>query len=332
MHRCLVLAEKGLGHVSPNPMVGCVIVYNGRIISEGYHKAYGGPHAEVNAINALDELSILRDCTVYVNLEPCAHHGKTPPCANLLAENKVGEVIIGTTDPNPLVAGKGIQILKAAGIPVTSGILENECLEANRRFFVNQLKKRPYVILKWAESADGFLGRQGERTSISGKESLAMTHKWRTEEDAYLIGTNTLLTDNPRLDSRLADGRNPIRIAIDFELKSENLPLEFKQGTQRTIILNGKLDALVDNVEYIKIPDRTIQSILNALWLKNIGSLVVEGGAQLLGSFLEHGIYDEVRIIKSKELKLSQGIKAPTFDGKAIEILEFEQDIYSRYK
>lgn len=331
MRRCLVLAEKGLGQVSPNPMVGCVIVYQDRVIAEGYHKQFGGPHAEVNAIKAVEDESILKDCVLYVNLEPCAHHGKTPPCANLIVEKKLGKVVIGQLDPYPEVEGKGVEILKSAGIEVEIGILEKECQQLNKRFLCNQVKHRPYVILKWAESADGFIG-QDKQVNISGVKSRELSHLWRTQEDAFLVGTNTLLIDNPQLNARLVKGRNPIRIAMDFDLKSIDLDLHFFKSGQRSILLNGKMEAIRGDLEFHRIEDRSVASILNKLWSLKIGSVVVEGGSELLRSFINSGLYDEIRVFRSKDLHLKQGIKAPEFAGELIASLDMETDILSVYK
>lgn len=308
--RCITLAKKGLGHVSPNPLVGCVIVHKGRIVAESYHKLYGGPHAEVNAINALEDHEILRQSTVYVNLEPCAHYGKTPPCAALLIEKKVAKVVIGMTDPYPEVAGKGIAMLKDAGIEVELGVLEKDCQHLNRRFMVNQTEQRPYVILKWAESADGYVG-QGSRIQISGQEAMTMLHQWRSEEDAFMVGTNTLLSDNPKLNVRHVKGRHPIRIAIDRQLKSEGLDLEFFKPGQRSILLNDKKDLVIGDLEYHKITDNSTRSILQKLHELRIGSVVIEGGPTLLKSFIEQGLYDEIRVFKSRKVTLGHGLPAP---------------------
>lgn len=324
--RCIALAKKGLGHVSPNPLVGCVIVHNGRIVAESYHKLYGGPHAEVNAINALEEHEILRQSTVYVNLEPCAHYGKTPPCANLLIEKKVARVVIGMTDPYPEVASKGIAMLKDAGIEVEVGVLEKDCQHLNRRFIINQSEQRPYIILKWAESADGFVGN-GQRTQISGQEAMTLLHQWRSEEDAFMVGTNTLLTDNPKLNVRHVKGRNPIRVAIDMSLKSEGLELEFNKPGQRTILLNGKKDLMNGDLEYHKINDNSVQSIIRKLHELRIGSVVIEGGPELLNSFIEQGLYDEIRVFKSKTKTLGQGIPAPDMQLYPKSEIELGEDI-----
>jgi diaminohydroxyphosphoribosylaminopyrimidine deaminase/5-amino-6-(5-phosphoribosylamino)uracil reductase len=307
------LAEKGFGHVSPNPMVGCLIVQNGEIIGSGYHKEYGGPHAEVNAINEVKDPSLLHGSTAYVSLEPCSHFGKTPPCADLLIKVGIKKVVIGSSDPNPLVAGQGMEKLKQAGIEVKYSVLENECKKLNKRFFTFINKKRPYIILKWAESADGFIGSKDTK-QISGLAAQKRLHKWRSEEDAFLLGTNTLLQDNPQLNTRFWKGKNPIRIALDFELKSENKHLKFYDQSQRSIILNGVKNEACNGIEFIKIPDRKIETIIEALYQCKISSVVIEGGSQLLNSFIDSNLYDEIRILKSKKIFLKDGIAAPKID------------------
>jgi diaminohydroxyphosphoribosylaminopyrimidine deaminase/5-amino-6-(5-phosphoribosylamino)uracil reductase len=310
MQRCLDLAVKGLGNVSPNPMVGCVIVKNGSIIGEGYHQAYGSLHAEPEAVNSVVNKSELKGSTVYVSLEPCSHYGKTPPCADLLIDLEVAEVVAGMKDPNPLVAGKGFQKLEAAGIRVTQGILENECRNINKRFLCFFEKKRPYVILKWAETADGFLGSE-ELRKISSDKSLERLHKWRSEEDAFMVGTETLLKDNPRLNTRLVKGKNPIRVAVDYNLRSEGQNLHFFEQGQISLILNGKRNERRGDIEYIQIENRDPVNLLNALYQRRIQSLVVEGGARLLNSFIKSGLYDEIRVFRSKTILAGHGIKAP---------------------
>ncbi len=313
MRSCLQLAEKGFGMVSPNPMVACIIVKDNQIIGKGYHHVYGGPHAEVNAAASVQDKSSIRGSTVYVSLEPCSHHGKTPPCADLLVNLEVSEVIIGTQDPNPEVAGRGIRKLEEAGIKVRCGILEKECRILNKRFFTFHVKSRPYVILKWAESADGFISGINQKR-ISGLAAQTRLHKWRSEEDAFLIGTNTLTTDNPMLNTRLWKGKNPIRVAVDFELRSEHLSLKFYDKSQKSIILNGLKETAGENPEFIKIASREPEMILKALYALNISSVVVEGGAALLNSFLKSGLYDEIRRFRSKNLMLGNGVPAPKID------------------
>lgn len=331
MQMCLNQAQKGFGHVSPNPMVGCVIVHNEQVVSASYHKIYGGPHAEVNAIHQMDAHDILKDSTVYVSLEPCAHFGKTPPCASLLIDKQVKKVVIATTDPFKEVSGKGIQMLKDAGIEVVCGVLEKEAQQLNRRFFINQTQHRPYVILKWAESKDGFMGNDTVK-QISGTEAKTLLHRWRSEEDAFMVGTNTLIKDNPQLNTRLYKGKDPIRIAIDFELRSKEMPLHFFEPGQNTIILNSQKEGIENQVNFVKIEDNSVSSILKKLHELKIGSLVVEGGAQLLNSFIEAGIYDEVRIFSSKTLKLNNGIAAPDLILPAAQVSDLGDDVLTVFK
>lgn len=325
------MAEKGFGQVSPNPMVGCLIVHNGEIIGSGYHKEYGGPHAEVNAINNVKDSSLLKESTAYVSLEPCSHFGKTPPCADLLIKAGIKKVVIGSLDPNPLVAGQGMEKLIQAGIKVEYSVLENECKKLNKRFFTFINKKKPFIILKWAESADGYIGSEDTK-QISGLAAQKRLHKWRSEEDAFLVGTNTLLLDNPQLNTRLWKGKNPIRVAIDFELKSENKHLKFYDQSQRSIILNGVKNESSNGIEFIKISDTKIETIVNALYQCKISSVVIEGGSQLLNSFIEANIYDEIRILKSKKLMLNNGIKAPKIDFIASSTEDLIDDYLNIYE
>ena len=253
MRRALELAENGRGQVSPNPLVGCVIEHHGKIIGEGWHQKYGEAHAEVNAVNSVKDKSLLKEACVYVSLEPCAHFGKTPPCADLLVENQVKKVVICNTDPNPLVAGKGIVKLREAGIEVETGILEKEGLELNKRFFHYLEKKRPYIILKWAETADGFIARKNfDSKWISNTLSRKLVHKWRTEEDAILVGTNTALYDNPQLNARDWTGNNPVRIVIDRHLK---LPADLHLFDEQipTICYNLIKNRNSGNVTFVKV-------------------------------------------------------------------------------
>jgi len=299
--------------VSPNPMVGCVIVHEGEIIGEGYHEAFGQSHAEVNAVNSVEKQELLPESTVYVSLEPCAHYGKTPPCASLLIEKKIKKVVIGALDPFIEVAGKGAAMLKQAGIEVEIGLLEKECRAINKRFFTFHTQKRPYIILKWAETADGYMGGD-EPIQISGIAAQRRLHQWRSEEDAFLIGTRTLLEDNPHLSNRLWQGKSPIRIAIDMHLKSAEKPLNFFNRSQRTIILNRFNDDIVRDVEYIRIDNSDPANVMKVLYQLNIQSVVVEGGAQLLDSFIRQNLFDEIRRFKSKTLFLEHGISAPRID------------------
>lgn len=322
---CLDLALKGLGNVSPNPLVGCVIVHNQQIIGKGYHEQYGQAHAEVNAIRSVENPSLLSDSDVYVNLEPCSHFGKTPPCADLLIRHKVKRVIIGMKDPFPEVSGNGIKRLNEAGIETITGFMESSCININKRFYINQTKGRPYIILKWAESNDGFIS--GKTKQISGKAAQQRLHQWRTEEDAFLIGSETLLEDNPRLNVRYANGRNPIRIVVDQRSRSEGRSLNFFDGTQDTIVLNGTTESKKGSIEYIKTDHHAPSEIISKLAARRIGSLVIEGGAKVLNSFLEAGLYDELRVFKSKELLMTEGTKAPPMPEGQYQTEDLGQDI-----
>ena len=320
MKRCLELAQKGFGKVAPNPMVGCVIVYNDKTIAEGYHKQYGEAHAEVNAINSVKNKTFLKDSTLYVNLEPCSHFGQTPPCADLIIRYKIKYVVIGTIDPNPLVAGRGIQKLVSAGIDVKVGVLEEECRELNKRFFTFHEKRRPYIILKWAQTKDNYIGIRNLKSQISDLRSQKLVHRWRSEEQAIMVGTNTALTDNPKLTTRLVKGKNPLRIVIDRNLK---IPSKFFLLDKKipTIVFTVKNRKPVKNLEYIRIDSQKsfLSQILDELYKRNIQSLIVEGGATLLNSFISEGLWDEARVFTgNKNLKGKNGIQSPSIEEKLI--------------
>jgi diaminohydroxyphosphoribosylaminopyrimidine deaminase/5-amino-6-(5-phosphoribosylamino)uracil reductase len=288
-------------------MVGCVIVHEGRIIGEGYHRAYGKPHAEVNAIDSVRDPSLLAASTLYVNLEPCSHFGKTPPCSDLIVAKQIAKVVIGTPDPNLEVSGGGMRMLREAGVKVTSGILEEECLELNKRFFTYINRKRPWILLKWARSRDGFIDRDGNKNDpegigwITGMEARQLVHKWRSEEGSILVGTNTALKDNPELTVRYWKGPDPLRLVIDREGK---LPadLHLFDGTTLTHVFTSNPGKDTDRVKYIHLPggndhgDDYIPHILDHLYRMEVISLMVEGGASLLNSFLESGVWDEARV------------------------------------
>ncbi len=305
MRRALELAALGRGWVSPNPMVGCVIVHDAtqHIIGEGWHQRYGEAHAERNAIHAVqpDDLPLLPESTAYVTLEPCSHYGKQPPCANLLIEKGMGRVVCCNDDPNPLVGGQGFQKLEQAGICVERGLLAEEGRLLNARFFTFMEQQRPYIILKWAETSDGYMGGPGgQPVQISGPLSQRLVHRWRSEEDAIMVGTNTARNDNPRLNTRLWPGKNPIRIVID---RHNTLPpdLHLFDGAQQTIVIRetGLSGGLVSLVE------------------QKITSVLVEGGAALLTSFLSESLWDEMRVFRSPTM-LGDGIKAPVVQGRLI--------------
>jgi len=326
MQRAIELAEMGRGDVSPNPMVGCVIVHENAIIGEGYHQVYGGPHAEPNAIHSVQNHDILSQSTVYVSLEPCAHWGKTPPCANLLVEEKVKKVVIAAVDTNPLVGGKGIQILKDAGIEVVSGILENEVREQNKRFFTFMEKKRPYIILKWAQTKDGFVARENfDSKWISNSYSRQLVHKWRTEEDAILVGTSTAKHDNPRLNVRDWDGRNPIRIVLDRNLTLDP-NLNLFDHSQKTICYNQVKSENSENLDLVKLDSGFgLEEVLEDLYQRKIQSLIVEGGAQVLKNFIEKELWDEARVFTS-QVHFGSGIVAPLISGKVVSESEIMGD------
>jgi diaminohydroxyphosphoribosylaminopyrimidine deaminase / 5-amino-6-(5-phosphoribosylamino)uracil reductase len=346
MQRALQLAAYGRGAVSPNPMVGCVIVHQQEIIGEGWHRSYGGPHAEVWAVRDAERRGSgekLNGATAYVSLEPCSHTGKTPPCAELLVRKQIGRVVICNEDPNPLVAGKGIERLKEAGIEVETGICLQDGLDLNKRFFKHISQKRPYVVLKWAETADGYLGSlEGTPVKISSMGSDRMVHQWRSEEDAILVGYRTALFDNPRLNVRHWSGRNPVRVVIDRNLK---LPagLHLFDQTQATVIVNYALESFEEDSPvryqnvfgkmYMRIdPDMDeLLQLLQGLSRRGIQSVIVEGGAAVLNSFLKTGSWDEIRRCQSV-VTLGGGLKAPVPEGRLMRTQKIENDYWSFYQ
>ncbi|QCR24102.1 bifunctional diaminohydroxyphosphoribosylaminopyrimidine deaminase/5-amino-6-(5-phosphoribosylamino)uracil reductase RibD [Pontibacter sp. SGAir0037] len=314
MQRALDLARIGSGYTSPNPMVGCVIVHEGQIIGEGWHRQYGAPHAEVNAVASVEDKSLLPKSRVYVTLEPCSHYGKTPPCADLLISHGIKDVVICNTDPNPVVAGRGIKKLFEAGAQVKVGILEEEGLELNKRFFTFHAQKRPYIILKWAETADGFVaGPNCEQVQISGKLAQRLVHKWRSEEQAIMVGTRTAIFDNPRLNTRLWSGKNPLRIVIDRQLQLPEQAHLFDKS-QPTVVYNyKKQDQEHENLRYVLMNEQEplLRQMMQDLYQHQILSVMVEGGTYLLNSLLEESLWDEANVFKSAEKMLGEGIKAP---------------------
>jgi diaminohydroxyphosphoribosylaminopyrimidine deaminase/5-amino-6-(5-phosphoribosylamino)uracil reductase len=337
MHRCLQLADLGAGYTAPNPLVGAVLVHEGRIIGEGFHERYGEPHAEVNCIGSVKsaDRALVSSSTLYVSLEPCCHFGKTPPCTDLIIRQRIPHVVIGCRDLFDEVDGKGIEILKANGIHVEFPVLEDLSVEKNRRFFTFHQKKRPYVILKWAQSANHKIaGEPGRRILISNSWSNRMVHKWRSEESAILIGTNTALVDNPELTTRLWAGKNPVRIVLDPELR---LPesLHIFDGKSPTIILNRKKEGQSANLHFKKIDAEKsdIPSILSALYSSRILSVLVEGGAALLHSFILSGLWDEIRIITNHHLEIPDGMASPDYgNAKLIKSETLASDTVSYYR
>lgn len=316
------MAKNGLGNTYPNPMVGSVIVHDGKIIGEGWHQKSGEAHAEVNAINSVSDKNLLKKSTIYVSLEPCSHFGKTPPCSDLIIANGIKKVVIGTVDPYAKVAGKGIQKLLAAGCEVLVGVLEQECKLLNRRFFTFHQKKRPYIILKWAQTQSGFIApkQQKERQPvwITNETSKQFVHKWRSEEQAILVGTNTVFKDNPKLDVRLWSGKNPVRIVLDRNLKLPKNSHVF-DGKNKTIVLCENPIENRENVifEPVDFQQEIAQQICAILYKHELQSLIVEGGSQTLQTFLQAGLWDEARVFTGKTV-FENGIPAPTFSGKLI--------------
>jgi diaminohydroxyphosphoribosylaminopyrimidine deaminase/5-amino-6-(5-phosphoribosylamino)uracil reductase len=315
MERCLKLAVLGAGYTSPNPMVGAVLVHEERIIGEGYHQKYGGPHAEVNCLGSVKNADrpLIPSATLYVSLEPCVHHGKTPPCTDLIIREKIPKVVIGCRDPFIEVNGKGIEKLSAHGVQVDYPVLDEQCKEMNRRFFTFHQQKRPYIILKWAQSANHKMsGDKSSRLFISNQYTNRIVHKWRSEEAGILVGTNTALQDNPELTVRLWEGKNPVRIVIDRTLRLPD-SLKLFDGRSQTIVLNETTDLSAGKILFKKLDpsDSEISSIVTALRSLNILSVIVEGGAKLLRSFIEEGVWDEIRIITNNELIIPEGISAP---------------------
>jgi diaminohydroxyphosphoribosylaminopyrimidine deaminase/5-amino-6-(5-phosphoribosylamino)uracil reductase len=352
MHRCIQLAQLANGYVAPNPMVGSVLVDEDRIIGEGYHQQYGGPHAEVNCIASVKEehQHLVSRSTLYVSLEPCAHFGKTPPCADLIIEKKIRKVVVGCRDPFEEVNGKGIEKLRAAGVEVVVGVLEEQCKQLNKRFFTFHVKKRPYVILKWAETGGGKIARLPQlkqdannntaalqsgisavenpllesrttRLLISNSFSNRLVHKWRSEEMAIVVGTNTALYDDPQLGTRLWPGKHPIRIIVDMNLRLPS-SLQVFDGSIATIVFNKhrhslpfeKVDAQkLTGVNYYQVTEdvNLVHQLLNGLYSLGIQSILVEGGAQLLQSFIDEGLWDEARVISNEQLTIGHGLPAP---------------------
>lgn len=339
MHRCIDLARNGKGRVAPNPMVGSLIVHNDKIIGEGYHEYFGGPHAEVNAINSVKNKSLLPESTLYVTLEPCSHTGKTPPCSELIVKHDLKEVIIGTVDPNSLVAGKGISKLQAAGIKVVTDILSDECNDLNKRFFTFHREKRPFIILKWAQSNDGFLdinrlaGTPIGPNWISNPLSQMLVHKWRSVEKGIMVGTNTVFYDNPGLNTRLWPGNSPTRIILDRQGRL-NKDVKVFDRSVPTIVFTAEEQTNERNLEYIRIDysKDALPQVLHHLYEIEITSVLVEGGRELLQSFINLELWDEARVFKG-HANFKSGISAPQLNASYksfIEILDDNLIIYTR--
>ncbi len=334
MKIALELAEKGRGSVSPNPMVGAVIVHDGKIISSGYHAQFGGPHAEVNAILSVSKENerFLQDSTIFVTLEPCAHFGKTPPCADLLIEKKFKRVVVGSFDPNPKVSGAGIAKIKNAGISVTENTLQKECDELNKYFMTYHKLHRPFVVLKWAESSDGFMAPSTpSKFWLSCDESKKIVHEMRSEVSAILVGTKTVEIDDPELTTRLVPGKNPTRLIIDKHLK---LPLSKKVFAENSIvyIYNGIKSEVKNNLHFVKIDfgDNILPQILEHLYSLNIISVLIEGGAFTLSYFIKADLWDEILLIHTQK-SLDTGIPSPKFEGTLVSETSVASDIHKKY-
>jgi diaminohydroxyphosphoribosylaminopyrimidine deaminase / 5-amino-6-(5-phosphoribosylamino)uracil reductase len=314
MNRCLQLAQLGAGYVAPNPMVGAVLRYKDTIIGEGYHQKFGEPHAEVNCIKSVttQHQPLIKESTLYISLEPCSHFGKTPPCTHLIIDQQIPEVIIACRDPFEKVNGHGIELLKKAGILVTEAVLENEAKELNKRFFTFYQKKRPYIFLKWAQSADGFIaGENFEVFKISNDFTNRFTHHMRSTEAAIMVGSHTARQDNPSLTTRFWPGKNPVRIVMDKQLQLANDAALFADNTT-TIVLNDLKQEIAGPVHFIKLNKKepVLLALMNELYLRNINSLIIEGGSILLQSFIQEGLWDEAIVITNHALTIHKGIAA----------------------
>lgn len=326
MHRCLQLALLGRHGAAPNPLVGSVLVHENRVIGEGWHHRYGEAHAEVNCLSSVapQDRHLIEQSTLYVSLEPCAHFGKTPPCAHLILEHHIPRVVAGCRDPFAQVNGRGIEILQNAGVEVTAGVLEQECRELNKRFFCFHTDHRPYVVLKWAQTADGKIANEDySRVLISNAQSNRLVHKWRSGEMAILVGTNTALFDDPELTTRLWPGANPVRLVVDMDLR---LPSSLKlfNGEVKTIVFNLHRHGEKENLHWYQVTEDVslVHQVLNALYQLKLQSVMVEGGACLLQSFIDENLWDEARIITNGQLVLGTGLPAPVLKPYAVRSVE----------
>lgn len=330
--RCIELAQKATGNTYPNPMVGSVIVHNDKIIGEGYHHKAGENHAEINAINSVTEKNLIPESTIYVSLEPCAHFGRTPPCALKIVESGFKKVVIGAMDSHDKVNGKGKKIIQDAGIEVISGVLEKECIDLNKRFFTYHEKKRPFIILKWAESGDRFMDKNFNPTQISNSLTKQYVHQLRSNEHSILIGTMTALRDNPSLTTREIFGRNPVRILIDMDLK---VPANYNIFSEEaeTLVFNSLKESQEGNIQFIKTGrENFINNLLIKLYELQIQSIIIEGGSYVLQQFIDADLWDEAIIIKNKELLLINGTKAPDFEHKPFKTEDFRDNIIEFHK
>ncbi|EJL61491.1 bifunctional diaminohydroxyphosphoribosylaminopyrimidine deaminase/5-amino-6-(5-phosphoribosylamino)uracil reductase RibD [Flavobacterium sp. CF136] len=332
--RCIELAQNGFGTTYPNPMVGSVIVYENQIIGEGWHKKAGEPHAEVNAIKSVKDKSLLKKATIYVSLEPCSHFGKTPPCCDLIIANEIRNVVIGTVDPNEKVSGKGIKKIAESGANVIVGVLEKECNELNKRFFTFHKKKRPYIILKWAESKDGFLAPEKEISQdrkpvwITNLHSRQLVHKWRSEEQAILVGTQTVIDDNPKLNVRDWTGNNPVRVVLDQNNRISKDSFIFDDTVKTIVFTKSEINISAENTtfEVIDFSQNIIPQILEVLYQNQIQSIIIEGGLQTLQTFIDQNIWDEARVFTGKKTTFGKGTKAPILSGKISAKINIESD------
>lgn len=332
IRRCIELAQKAIGNTYPNPLVGSVIVHNGKIIGEGYHHKAGENHAEINAINSVEDKTLIPESTIYVSLEPCAHYGKTPPCAFKIVELGFKKVVIGAMDSHDKVNGKGKKIIQNAGIEVVSGILEKECIELNKRFFTYHEKKRPFIILKWAESGDRFVDKDFKPTQISNSLTKQFVHQLRSDEHSILIGTMTALRDNPSLTTREIFGRNPIRILIDMDLKV-SADFNIYNSEAETLVFNSVKEGEEGNIKFIKTSrENFIENMLKKLNELQIQSIIVEGGSFVLQQFINANLWDEAIIIKNRSLILENGTKAPNFENNPVDIKDFRDNMIEFHK
>lgn len=348
IQRCLQIAENGIGTVRPNPSVGAVIVHNNIIIGEGFTSPYGGNHAEVNAIESVKDISVLKESTIYVTLEPCSHFGKTPPCADLIVKHQFKKVVIGCVDSNSLVAGKGITRLKNAEIEVVVGVLKDECRKHHKRFFTNQEKTRPYIILKWAETKDGFVApltkNEQKPVWVSNKYSQQLVHKLRSKEHAILVGTNTVIADNPKLNVRSWSGQNPIRVVLDRNLRIPD-NLNVFDGSVKTIVIceerslkskegrefsqSKRNRELV--FESINFSNNIAFQICEVLQKHNIQSIIIEGGSQILQTFINENLWDEANVFVGNAA-FKKGICAPVFHKLIKEQINIKTDVLNIYR